>query len=45
MAPDLIEDFIAFLYATQPDSSVCQQCGGTLEADESGELHCPDCDE
>lgn len=45
MAPDLIEDFIAFLYATQPDSTVCPQCGSELESDESGELYCPNCDE
>jgi len=45
MAPDLIEDIVAFLYATRSDSSVCQQCGKTLEADESGELRCPVCDE
>jgi len=45
MAPDLIEDFIAFLYATQSDRPVCPQCGGELEDDESGERHCPNCDE
>lgn len=45
MVSDLIEDFIAFLYATESDCQICPRCGAKQEVDESGELHCPICDE
>ena len=50
--PDLIEDFLAFLYATgngrKPGKSageeVCPECGADMEEDdETGELRCPEC--
>ncbi|GEM_PF-2366342 len=44
MMPDLIEDIIAFVYATQPDkSNTCPVCGGALEENDDGELSCPEC--
>jgi rubrerythrin len=44
MPPDLIEDFIAFLYCTQPDKNVCTVCGTEFEEDDGAE-RCPVCDE
>ena len=45
MMPDLLEDFIAFIYATQPDKdNTCPVCGSDLEENDDGELYCPQCD-
>ena len=49
--PDLIEDLLAFLYATgygrKPGKSageeVCPECGAVMEEDDAGELRCPEC--
>jgi len=52
MAFDLIEDFLAFLYATgdrKPansgtDENICPTCGAVLEYDEETcEERCPEC--
>lgn len=43
--PDLLEDILAFVYATQPDQNrTCSNCGADLEENEDGEFHCPNCD-
>lgn len=48
---DLLEDFLALLYATEGDrkkrgGAFCDRCGAALEIDpESGEERCPECDE
>ena len=45
MMPDLLEDFIAFVSATQPDKdNTCPVCGSDLEENDDGELYCPQCD-
>lgn len=42
--PDLLEDFIAFAYATQSDNTnVCQVCGAGLEENDNGDLCCLEC--
>ena len=42
--PDLLEDFIAFAYATQTDKTcVCSVCGADFEENDEGELCCPEC--
>ena len=41
MLPDLLEDLIAFTYATQ---HVCPVCRNDLEENEDGEPYCPQCD-
>lgn len=52
MAFDLLEDLLAFLYATGDgkdsssprNGSSCPECGADLETDgEDGELRCPNC--
>lgn len=46
MMPDLLEDLVAFVYATQPDkNNTCPVCGGLLEENEYGELICHECDD
>lgn len=48
---DLLEDFLAFLYATgdrkpanNGDENTCPTCGAELEYDEeTGEERCPEC--
>ena len=50
--PDLIEDFIAFLYATGKQrkpyppagEELCPDCGTVMEEDETGVLRCPECE-
>jgi hypothetical protein len=43
---DLLEDFVAFVYATEPHrDNICTVCGIELEENEDFELHCPDCNE
>jgi len=45
MMPDLLEDFIAFVYATESDKNNTRPvCGGDLEENDDGELTCPECD-
>ena len=50
---DLLEDVIAFLYATGDrksansgsDENICPTCGAGLECeDETGDEHCPECE-
>jgi len=47
MMPDLLEDLVAFVYATQSTrENVCPVvCGNDLEENDNGELYCPLCDE
>ncbi len=46
MMPDLIEDLVAFVYATKPGkSNTCPICGRNLEENDDGELSCFTCDE
>lgn len=49
MPTDIIEDFIAFAYATSGDkrkaADICPICGTTLEENENGDLCCPECGE
>jgi len=47
MMPDLLEDLVAFAYATQSTrgENVCSVCGNDLEENEDGEIYCPQCDE
>ena len=48
---DLLEDFLAFLHATdgnrkKSDGAACDLCGAALELDpDSGEERCPECDD
>lgn len=45
MTPDLLEDLIGCVCATEPDKSItCPVCGGDLEENDDGELTCPECD-
>lgn len=45
MMPDLIEDLVAFVYATESDNrNTCPVCGSDLEENDEGELSCPECD-
>ena len=45
MTPDLLEDLVAFVYATQSTrENICPTCGNDLEENEDGELYCPQCD-
>ena len=45
MTPDLLEDLIAFVSATEPvKSNTCPVCGGDLAENDDGELSCPECD-
>ncbi|MBV5330009.1 MAG: hypothetical protein JZU65_20680 [Chlorobium sp.] len=44
MVPDLLEDLVAFVYATQSDkSNTCPACGVNHEENDDGELSCPEC--
>jgi predicted amidophosphoribosyltransferase len=45
---DLIEDVLAFLYATGDRKRLdggnsCSNCGADLKEDDEGNLSCPDC--
>lgn len=45
MAPDLLEDLAAFVYATRPlREQTCPICGSELVESDDGNLICPECD-
>ncbi|MGE3550378.1 MAG: hypothetical protein AB7I29_10835 [Geobacter sp.] len=45
MAPDLLEDLAAFVYATRTlRKQTCPICGGELVESDNGDLTCPECD-
>ena len=46
MAPDLLEDLAAFVYATRPlCEQTCPICSSELVESDNGNLICPECDE
>ena len=49
MPIDILEDFIAFTYATggnkRNTDDICPVCGATLEVNDNDELYCPECED